>query len=465
MKPLFGRYHRVHMIGIGGAGMEGLARILAAKGCCVSGSDQAESQNLSLLRQEGFTVHAGHDCQWISGADLVVYSAAIPADNPELNAAVSQGISTVSRAEMLGELTRGTFTLAVAGTHGKTTTASMVATILRHAGLAPQVLVGGWVDGRPQAEMGSGEFFVVEADEFARSFLHLYPSLALVTSVDAEHLDCYGDFAAVERAFGQFLERLPFYGKSVLAGDGLVGEGVLASLDRTYCTYGMDNDNDYRIADLETRVWGSRFDLCFAGQSLGEIELQVHGEHNARNAAGAAALSSGLGVDFPAISEALAQFNGVDRRYQCKGEVGGVLVIDDYAHHPAELAAVIAAARQSGRRVIAVFQPHLYSRTCDFAEDFGRELAAADHVVLTEIFASREAPLPGVDSGIIQNALHSRGYAAVDYLPERERLVPHLLELCDAGDLVLAMGAGDIGETAEQLAAALAIRVDIEAIS
>ncbi|MCE2449487.1 MAG: UDP-N-acetylmuramate--L-alanine ligase [Candidatus Latescibacteria bacterium] len=449
MKTLFDQYRRVHLVGIGGAGMEGLARLLAAKGCVVSGSDQADSPSVALLRQEGFAVAVGHDGQLVQGVDLVVYSAAVPADNPERQAAAHEGIPTASRAEVLGELSRAPLTLAVAGTHGKTTTASMAAAILRRAGLDPQVLIGGWINGRPQAESGSGEVFVVEADEFAGGFLHLYPSLALVTSIDAEHLDYYGSLEALERAFGQFLARLPFCGRSVLAGDGLVGERVLADLQRPHQTYGMAGDNDYRIAELEERTWGSRFALCFDGQKLGEIEL-------VRNAAGAAALTCALQVEFAVIADALEQFGGADRRFQRKGEFAGVLVVDDYAHHPVELAAALAAARQSGRRVVAVFQPHLYSRTRDLAAAFACELAVADYVVLAAVYAAREAPLPGVDSTMIEEALRASGYKTVAYLPDREQLVAHLVDICRRGDLVLVMGAGDIGETAGELIAALA---------
>ena len=459
MKTLFDQYRRVHLVGIGGAGMEGLARLLAAKGCVVSGSDQADSPSVALLRQEGFAVAVGHDGQLVQGIDLVVYSAAVPADNPERRAAEHKGIPTASRAEVLGELSRAPLTLAIAGTHGKTTTASMVAAILRRAGFDPQVLVGGWINGRPQAELGSGEIFVVEADEFAGSFLHLYPNLALVTGVDAEHLDYYGSLEAIERAFGQFLARLPFCGRSVLAGDGLIGERVLADLPCPHQTYGIDGDNDYRIAELEERTWGSRFTLCCDGHKLGEIELQVHGVHNVRNAAGAAALTCALQVEFAAVTDALEQFSGADRRFQCKGEFAGVLVVDDYAHHPAELAAALAAARQSGRRVIAVFQPHLYSRTRDLAEAFAGELVAADCVVLAAVYAAREAPLPGVNSELIAKALRTCGYKAVEYLPDKEQLVAHLVGICRRGDLVLVMGAGDIGESVAELTAALAAGV------
>ncbi len=274
--------------------------------------------------------------------------------------------------------------------------------------------------------------------------------------IDAEHLDYYGSLEALERAFGQFLARLPFCGRSVLAGDGLVGERVLADLQRPHQTYGMADDNDYRIAELEERTWGSRFVLCFDGQKLGEIELQVHGVHNVRNAAGAAALTWALPVEFTVIAAALEQFDGADRRFQCKGEFAGVLVVDDYAHHPAELAAALAAARQSGRRVVAVFQPHLYSRTRDLAAAFAGELAAADYVVLAAVYAAREAPLPGVNSALIAEALRASGYKTVAYLPDREQLVAHLVDICRPGDLVLVMGAGDIGEAAAALIAALA---------
>jgi UDP-N-acetylmuramate--alanine ligase len=465
MKGALDKIRRAHLIGIGGAGMEGLARILAAKGVAISGSDRVDSRVLAQLREEGFAVRVGHDANFVAGADLVIYSAAIPAQNPERTAAARLGICAASRAEVLGELSRTPFTLAVAGTHGKTTTASMVAAILRRAGIAPQVLIGGWLEGKSQAAAGAGEVLVVEADEFARSFLHLYPDLALVTGVDAEHLDCYSGLADLEKAFAAFLARLSDGGRGLMAGDGLVGEGLRTAMDRSYRTYGMALDNDYQIADLQECNWGSRFALCFEGRRLGEIELQVHGAHNARNAAGAAAMALEMDVDFTAVAGALAQFSGVDRRFQRKGEVDGVLVVDDYAHHPTELAAVLAAARQSGRRIVAVFQPHLYSRTRDFAADFARELSAADYVVLAEVFAAREEPLPGVDSGALAAAMRAAGFAAVEYVPEREGLVPRLAELCRAGDLVLILGAGDIGAVAEEFLTVLADKTAAEAES
>jgi UDP-N-acetylmuramate--alanine ligase len=458
MKALFGKFSRVHLVGIGGAGMEGLARLLRQRGARVSGSDRADSPAVEQLRREGFAVQVGHRGELVEGVDLVVYSAAVPDHNPELAQARRSGIPCAGRAEVLGELTRPFFTLAVAGTHGKTTTASMLAASLRRAGLEPGVLIGGWVEGRPQAGLGRGEFFVVEADEFGRSFLHLYPSLIALTSVDAEHLDYYADLEEVQRAFRQFLERLPFYGHSVVAGDGLVTQEVYGQVERPCFTCGLEEANDYRAIEVQQREWGSRFALCFAGQKLGEIELRVPGLHNVRNAALAAALAHSAEVDLAAVVDGLGQFRGVMRRFERKGEVEGVLVIDDYAHHPAELEAALSTARGLGRRIVAVFQPHLYSRTRALAGDFARALSAAERVVLAQVYGAREEPLPGVDSGLIEKALRQQGYGQVEYIADRDRLAAHLIQTCQAGDLVLVMGAGDIGGLADELSRRLEAR-------
>ncbi len=455
MKTFYERFALVHLVGIGGVGMEGLARLLRAQGMCVTGSDMSSSRALSLLREDGFEVFAGHVAKQVGAADLLVYSAAIPEDNAELVAARQRGIPCVSRAELLGELSRSRYALAVAGTHGKTTSAAMLAAILRVAGQEPDVLVGGWIEGRAQAEKGRGQILVVEADEFARSFLALHPDMVLVTCVDAEHLDCYGSLREIERTFAQFIDRLPFYGIALVGGDGLVGKAVLEGTGRRCKTYGLEASCDYRIEGVQERSWSSRFTLSSAGKIWGELELQAPGLHNVRNAAGAAAMGLEFGLEFADIAAALAAFKSVDRRFQLKGEVGDICVVDDYAHHPAEVAAALAAARTSGRRIVAVFQPHLYSRTRDFAEDFARELARADRVVLTEIYPAREAPLPGVDGRLIEKALCASGYAEVEFVANVKDLAPCLAAQCRAGDLVLTMGAGDIGEVAGQLVDAL----------
>ena len=460
MKALFGKYERTHLIGIGGLRMEGLARVLSTMGCRISGSDQTGSLAMDCLLRDGFAVHVGHRASHVQGADLVVSSPAVPDHNEELAEARRLGIPVVGGAELLGELTRFYLTIGVAGSHGKTTTASMLANILRRAGLQPSTLIGGWREGRAQAELDEGELLVVEADEFDRSFLHLYPGLAVVTGVDAEHLDCYRDLDAVEEAFGQYLARLPFYGHCVVAGDGRVGERVLAGLRRPVFTYGLGKENDFRAVDIEFGSWESRFVVERGEEWLGAVELPVPGEHNICNALGAAALALTLEVNFADVSSGLQSFTGVKRRFEKKGEVGGVLVVDDYAHHPAELAATLATTRRSTRRVVAVFQPHLYSRTRDLCDDFARELSAADEVLLADVYGSREEPLPGVDGGLIARAMQARGYEKVEFIPRKEDLTDHLLQTCRSGDLVITLGAGDIDQVAVGLLEKLRERME-----
>ncbi|MFA6109849.1 MAG: UDP-N-acetylmuramate--L-alanine ligase [Candidatus Latescibacterota bacterium] len=448
---LFDRYDRVHLVGIGGVGMEGLARFLAQMGCRVSGSDRSSSRALEGLQRDGFAVSVGHRAEQAQGSELVVYSVAVPAQNEELTEARRLGLPLVRRAELLGELSRTRFTVAVAGSHGKTTTSSMVAGILRRAGLDPSVLVGGCRDGRAEGVLGRGPHFVVEADEYDRSFLRLFPTVAVVTSVDAEHLDCYGSLAGVEEAFNQFLARLPFYGPCLLAGDGRIGEAVGREPGRPVRRWGLGPHNDYRAVAVELGDWGSRCVVERDGASLGGLELSVPGEHNLRNALAATAAADALGIDFGFISAGLAEYKGVARRFERRGEVHGVLVIDDYAHHPAELAAALATARATGRRVVAAFQPHLYSRTRDLGDDFARELAAADVVYLVPVYASREEPIPGVGSDAIAASMRRQSGTPAHCLAERGELLDRLAREARPGDLVLTLGAGDLDEVAGAL--------------
>lgn len=449
------RFKHAHLVGIGGVGMEGLARLLRARGLRVTGSDMAPSKALGLLREDGFEVYAGHAAEQVGAADLLVYSAAVPADNAEVKAAGQRGIACASRAEVLGQLSRWRRTVAVAGTHGKTTSAAMLAAVLRRAGLQPDILVGGWVDGRAHAETGRGEWLVVEADEYARSFLELHPDLALVTCVESEHLDCYGTLEEVHSAFVDFLDRLPFYGVAFVGGDDLVAAEVLRSTRRASRTYGMGADCDYRIVDVQLRPWQSHFALQLKGGQQVYITLRVPGLHNVRNAAGAAAAAHYLGVDVECIAASLAEYESVDRRFQFRGDAGDIWVVDDYAHHPRAVGVALEAARVSGRRTVAVFQPHLYSRTRDFAEEFARQLTSADRVVLTDVYPAREQPLPGVGSHLIEAALRGAGYDCVDYVADTADIVQHLLGVCRPGDVVLIMGAGNIGDIAGPLVAAL----------
>ncbi len=455
MKPLFQKFSQVHLVGIGGVGMSGLANVLRQLGCRISGSDRSSFQGVEGLRQEGIEVHIGHRADQVQGADLVVYSAAVASDNEELVQARRLGVPVVRRAEVLGEFTRSYFVIGVAGSHGKTTTASMVASILVEGKLKPSMLIGGWVEGQVQAALGRGEFFVVEADEYDRSFLSLYPSAAIVTTIDAEHLDCYRDLDEVQEAFLQYLKRLPFYGHCLLGGDDPGVLDIGEHIDRPHFTFGLKTTNDYRAENIQHRAWGSCFEWSLRGECLGLIELVVPGEHNVRNALGAAGLAHSLGVDVEAIEAGLRVFAGVERRFEKKGEVEGILVIDDYAHHPVEVAAALAAARNCGRRVVAVFQPHLYSRTRDFLEDFARVLQQADQVLLTGIYGSREAPLPDIHAGLIAQTMGRQGFEEVEYIPCLGQVATRLLEICRAGDLVVTLGAGDIDRVGAELLEAL----------
>ena len=455
MKPLFGRFERVHMVGIGGVGMEGLARHLEALGCRISGSDISMSRVVERLRQEGIEVHLGHRASQVNGADLVVHSAAVPADNEELEAARRQGISTIGRAELLAEVTRSHFVVGVAGSHGKTTTASMIASILERGNLDASTMIGGWVQGRVQARSGSGELFVVEADEYDRSFLYLHPRAAVVTNIDEEHLDCYSNLEEVQEAFCQYLSRLPFYGTCILGYDDPGVKGILPNLEREYFTYGLAGSCDFRAEKIELGTWESCFVLLSGQEEMGPIKLRVPGRHNVRNALGAAALTGSLGVDFAAIAAGLEEFGGIERRFEKKGEIGDIVVVDDYAHHPSELEASLATARGSGRRILAVFQPHLYSRTHYFAEDFAKALTEADQVILAPVYSAREKAIPGVHSGVIAHAMHEAGYTAVEYIPDLDRISGRLAHACRAGDMVITMGAGDIHRVAEELVRAL----------
>lgn len=458
MKPLFRRYGRVHLVGVGGVGMEGLAYVLQAMGCRVSGSDRAASRAVEQLRSAGIAAEVGHRAEWVQGCELVVYSAAIPGDNPELRAAAAAGIPAVGRAQLLGELTRPYWTVAVAGSHGKTTTAAMTASILRRAGRDPSALIGGWLQGKVAAWLGQGDLFVVEADEYQRSFLQLRPQGTVVTTIDAEHLDCYRDLAEVVDTFELFLQGLPFYGHCVMGGDDVGVRRLLPRLERPVVSYGLGGDNLVRAVQLEPHPWGSRFVLVSDGIEQGKVDLRVPGLHNVRNALGAAAMAQLLEVDFAVVADGLAAFPGVGRRFERRGEVGGILVVDDYAHHPAEISATLQAARGTGRRVVAVFQPHLYSRTRALIREFAQSLQAADQVFLAAIYGSREEEQADVNAGQIAQAMRADGYEQVEYVPRLEDLAEQVLTGCRPGDLVLTMGAGDVDQVAEAVLAALGAR-------
>jgi UDP-N-acetylmuramate--alanine ligase len=451
----FAGLRHAHFVGIGGAGMSGIAEVLAQYDVRVSGCDLAASETTRRLSGLGVPVAIGHAPEHLEGVDLVVVSSAVPADHPEVGAARRLGIAVVRRAEMLAELMRLKYGIAVAGTHGKTTTTSLVGAILTEAGLDPTVIVGGRLRmSGTGARLGASDYMVVEADEFDRSFLSLAPILAVVTSIDNDHLDTYRDLGEITDAFAAFAARVPFFGEVIACADDANVRALLPRLtDRRVVTYGLEGVWELTASGLESTPAGSRFAVATrATGEIGAFEIPLPGLHNVRNALAAIGVGLALGIPAPAIARALAGFGGVHRRFERLGTCRGAEVVDDYAHHPTEVAATLAAARQvfPRRTLIAVFQPHLYSRTRDHAAEFGRALLAADRVVVTDVYPSRERPIEGVTGELVARAARAQGHGRVAYCPDWSA-VPALLADVGPGDVVLTLGAGDIYRLAEQL--------------
>ncbi|MBU6198090.1 MAG: UDP-N-acetylmuramate--L-alanine ligase [Xanthomonadaceae bacterium] len=442
--------------------MSGIAEVLHNLGYAVSGSDRSESAVTRRLAGFGIQIHKEHAAVNVADADVLVVSGAIAADNPELVAAHARRVPVVPRAEMLGELMRFRRGIAVAGTHGKTTTTSLVASVLAEAGLDPTFVIGGQlIAAGANARLGSGEFLVAEADESDGSFLLLNPVVAIVTNIDADHLENYGgDFERVKKAFADFLHRLPFYGVAVLCVDDANVAELASDTVRRTLTYAIDAAADVRASNVRQLHARMRFDLHLPNAPALPVELNLPGLHNVRNALAAAAVGWQLGVAAPTIAQALENFQGVGRRFQNRGEIavdgGKALLVDDYGHHPRELAAVFAAARGGWpqSRLVVAFQPHRYTRTRDLLDDFAAVLAQADVLVLTDVYPAGEAPIAGADGRALARAVRARGKADpvfVDHPRELKNMLPALLR---DGDLLLIMGAGDIGAAANEIAAA-----------
>jgi UDP-N-acetylmuramate--alanine ligase len=454
----FAGLRHAHFLGIGGAGMSGIAEVLAQYDVRVSGCDLAASETTERLAGLGIEVALGHSPDHLEGVDLLVVSSAVGSANAEVRAARGRGITVVRRAEMLAELMRLKYGVAVAGTHGKTTTTSLVGAILVEAGMDPTVIVGGRlrVSGTG-ARLGASDYMVVEADEFDRSFLSLMPILAVVTSVDRDHLDTYEDLDEIRDAFVAFAARVPFFGRVIVCADDPNVRGLLPRLaDRPVLTYGVDGDWDLVARALETDPAGSRFDVEHRKLgALGRVGIPIPGLHNVLNALAAIGVALALGVPFATIARALAGFAGVHRRFERLGSFQGAEVIDDYAHHPTEVAATLAAARQVYPRsqLHAVFQPHLYSRTRALAAEFGRALLAADRVLVTDVYASREAPIEGVTGELVVQAARAAGHGRVDYCADWRAARARLAGVGE-GDVVITLGAGDIYRLAHELAGA-----------
>jgi UDP-N-acetylmuramate--alanine ligase len=450
---VFKRYQQVHFVGVGGAGMSGLAEVILTVGYRVTGSDARRNEAVERLERLGAKIYIGHAASQIEGAHVVVYSSAVARDNPELQAARQRGIPVIPRAEMLAELMRVKHGIAIAGTHGKTTTTSMVGAVLAEAGFDPTLVVGGRVGALgANARLGQGEFLVAEADESDGSFLRLMPTIAVVTTIDAEHLDYYRDLAAIRETFLSFLNKVPFYGAAVLCADQREIQAILRRVEKRVITYGLNAPADLVAASVRLHELTARFEVLHKGDALGELRLQVPGLHNVANALAATAVGLDLEVPFPVIQRALAGFTGVQRRFQVKGEAAGVLVVDDYGHHPAEIRATLAAARQGfARRRVVVFQPHRYTRTFHLHDEFLTAFDDADVLLVTDIYAAGESPIPGVHSRTLVEGIAARTGRDVRYVADRTEAVEWLLRTVQPGDLVLTLGAGDIGAVADQV--------------
>lgn len=443
-KPDIPENSKIHMIGIGGSGVGPIAAIMAQMGFRVSGSDLRISPETEQLRSLGIDLYQGHEATNVEGADLVVASAAVPDDNPELLAARSMGIPVWSRARMLGWLMAGKFGIAVAGTHGKTTTTSMLAAALEAVGMSPTVCVGG------SGKLGHSEIFVAEACEAFNSFLELRPRMAVVTNIEADHLDYHRSLEGVMKSFQQFLLQVE-KGCAVVCIDCPNVRRVIADLETPFVTYGLDEEADYQARHIDVSTQYPSFDAFARGRSLGRFRLGVPGMHNVKNAMAVVAVVSELGIDAEAVRDALARFQGVGRRFEVLGAGRGITVVDDYAHHPTEVQATISAARCLNRRIVAVFQPHLYSRTQYFAKEFADSLKLADVVYVSEIYAAREKPIRGVSAVTIVDLINQDEPGKARFVQEKAQIPDELLQILKPNDLVLVMGAGDIRTAGEML--------------
>lgn len=453
-QPVFGRTRHIHMVGIGGIGMSGMAEILIHRGYKVTGSDGALSDTTRRLEEIGATIFEGHTAENIEGADVVVYTSAVKAEeNVETKAALDARIPTIKRAEMLAELMKMKFGIGVAGTHGKTTTTTMIGLVTREGNYDPTIMVGGKVHSfdKTNAVVGKGDVIVVEADEFDRTFLRLTPSIAIITNIEAEHLDIYDDLDDVKNAFVDYANKVPFYGAVVVCLDDPNVRSILPQLERRILSYGLTPQANIRATDLQMNQFNSTFTVLQDGKKLGVITLKAPGEHNVKNALAAVATGLELNIDFKLIKQGLENFEGVYRRFQLKYN-NGVMVIDDYAHHPTEVKATLEAANAGwpDRRVIAVFQPHLYSRTQELYKEFGLSFFDAEVMVVTDVYPSREKPIEGITGKMIADTASTYGHRNVVYVEDKNEVHERLKEIVKPGDIIITMGAGDIYKSGDR---------------
>ena len=455
---MLGKIKKVHFVGIGGIGMSGIAEVLINLGFEVSGSDLKVTEITERLRHRGAVIHEGHKATNVNDSDVLVYSSAVQLDNPELKRARKKHIPIIRRAEMLGELLKlKQISVAVGGTHGKTTTTSMVGSVLTEANMDPTLIVGGVVKNLDvNALLGQGDVIVAEADEFDKSFLQLTPTYAIITNIDSDHMDCYDSEEDLLNAFAQYANATPFYGSVVACGDEPLVKRILPDISRPVITYGFSGDAEFQADRRQYREVRSTFVAKQGKREMGEVELNVPGAHNVKNALAVIALATEMEVDFDIIRDGLRRFSGVRRRFEIKGVFDDVIVVDDYAHHPTEVSATLRAIKNGwNRRLVAVFQPHLYSRTQDFYEDFARSFLISDILIVTDVYPAREEPIKGVTGELITNVAKSMGHENVHWVKDKTRLVSAMKALVEPGDLLITMGAGDIWRICNEYASIL----------
>ncbi len=451
---MFTSIKKLHFVGIGGIGMSGIAEILIDQGFTVTGSDRAGSENTERLAALGAHVYLGHQASNLEpDVDALVYSSAIPPENPEIVLARKRKIPVIRRAEMLAEVMRLKYGIGIAGTHGKTTTTSMISLVLMEGGVDPTVIVGGRLHGLAgsNARMGKGEFIVVEADEFDRSFLSITPTIAVLTTLETDHLDCYRDLEDIKAAFIQFASKVPFYGFVVLCLDEPALQDIMPKIKKKIITYGLNGQADLQAVDITHKQNRTHFTVLQNGQELGDVELQIPGRHNVQNALAAITVALELQVPFAKVKAGIEKFTGVFRRWEVKAEIGDITVVDDYAHHPTEIKATLAGVKAGWRRrVVCVFQPHLYSRTRDFYDEFGRSFFNADILIVTDVYPAREEPIQGVSGELIVNAAKEVGHKHVEYIADKAKVPAFLMSMKQPGDIIITMGAGDIWRFGEE---------------
>jgi len=452
---MFRKIQHIHLVGIGGAGMSGIAEVLLNLGYKVSGSDMNETEVVQRLRSAGGHITIGHSSSNIKGAQVVVISSAVSPHNIEVVAARSSSIPVIQRAEMLAELMRLKYGIAIAGAHGKTTTTSMISSVMASAGLDPTVVIGGKLNSLgSNAKLGQSEFLVAEADESDGSFLKLSPTVAIVTNIDAEHLDYYHDIDNIRKTFLNFINKVPFYGVSILCADDANIRSILYAVEKRYITYGINNRADITVADIEMLSGKSKFRVLYKGMDMGKFELSLPGMHNISNALACIGVAVELDINTDDVKKALRDFSGVERRFQIVGRIDAqdILVVDDYGHHPTEIKATLAAAKAGwGRRTVVLFQPHRYTRTRDLMNEFAGAFSNADVLLVTDIYPAGEQPLEGVSGKILCDTIREHGQRNVWFVPDKKAIPDKARELLMQGDIVITLGAGDIWKAGREL--------------